>query len=129
MLIITDEDVPAAVAQFLASRSHQVMLARDHFLPGTSDPVITQAASHQQAVVVTWNRRHFKALAKRRRPSGALRYPGMSVVSFRCPHTHGLPRIQKVIAEVEAVYLIRVVQGGVRMIAEITETVLRFEEG
>ena len=126
--IIADEDVPDQVSSFMASRGHSVLLVREHFLPGTVDEVIARAASLHASLVVTWNRRHFKALAKRRRKNGGLSYPGMAVLTFSCPHPMGLTRIQELIEQIEAIYRIRVLVGGVRMIAEITETVLRFED-
>lgn len=104
------------------------MLAREHFLPQTADRVIARAASERRAVVVTWNRRHFKSLAKRRRKDGTLSYPGMSVIAFRCSHTEGLSRIQRLIEEVEAVHAIRVDDLKDRMVVEITQTVLRIED-
>lgn len=128
MLIITDEDVPDDVASFLADRNHEVLLAREHFLLATPDAVIAKAASERGAVVVTWNRRHFKALAKRKRKNGSLSYPGMSVIAFSCSHPRGLARIQTLVSEIEAIHAIRVVRGGVRMIADISDTVLRFED-
>ena len=128
MLIITDEDVPDSVAKFLASRGHTVLLTREHFLPKTADSVIARAASERRAVVVTWNRRHFKSLAKRRRKDGTLSYPGMSVIAFRCSHTEGLARIQRLIEEVEAVHAIRVDDLKDRMVVEITLSVLRIED-
>lgn len=77
---------------------------------------------------MTWNRRHFLALAKRRRQDGRLSYPWMSVLAFRCSHPAGLARLRAVIEDVEAVYWNRVVGRGGRLIAQIDETVLRFED-
>lgn len=128
MLIITDEDVPDDVAHFLASRNHEVLMAREYFLPKTPDAVIAKAASERQAVVVTWNRRHFKALAKRMRKNGALSYPGMSVIAFSCSHPRGLARIQALIETLEAFFAIRVTAGDVRMIADVSDTGLRLED-
>ena len=128
MLVITDEDVPDSIANFLTSRGHEVWLTRDRFLPSTPDRVIATAASKHGAVVATWNKRHFRALAKRRRKSGALSYPGMSVIVFRCGHSDGLSRLTKLIEEIEAVYGIRVESAKQRMIVEVTDSVLRIED-
>lgn len=103
-------------------------LARDRFTPGEPDRVIAIAASQHRATVVTWNLRHFRALAKRKKQDGTLSYPGMSVLSFRCPESRGLQRLKEVIQEVEAVHAIRVEQASGRMVAEIASTVLRFED-
>ena len=128
MLFITDEDVPNSVGQFLAKRGHEVLLVREYFLPATEDSVIARGASDRNAVIVTWNTRHFKALAKRRRKNGRLNYPGMSVLAFRCPHVRGLERLRRVIEEVEATFDIRLKRGESRVVVEIGETTLRIED-
>jgi hypothetical protein len=125
--VITDEDVPDEMGEFLSGRGYAVKLARDHFGTETPDHVIAQAASNEGALVYTFNRRHFRGLAARRRKDGSLRYPQMSVVSFDLSRPEGLARLRALIADVEAVYQTRVMERGARMIAVISETVLRFE--
>ena len=71
-VVITDEDVPDAIARFLASRGHAVLRVRDHFGTGTPDHVIARGASDQHAIVYTFNERHFLALARRKRKNGQL---------------------------------------------------------
>ncbi len=97
MLVITDEDVPDDVGQFLGTRGHEIILVREAFMPGTDDSVIAKAASEQRAVVFTWNKRHFFALAHRKNAKGEPSYPGMSVVGFGCSHVDGLSRISATI--------------------------------
>ncbi len=116
------------MAAYLTSRGNTVQLVRDHFMPSTEDWVIAQAASNQNATVVTWNRRHFKALAARRNAKGQPTYPGMSVVTFRCSHADGLRRIQEVIDELEMAYQVRVVRNKRRLLAEVGLTMLRLED-
>ena len=128
MRIITDEDVPDSVGRYLSSRGHQVLLAREHFLPATPDSVIAKAASEQEATVFTFNRRHFRRLGKRRRKDGRLSYPGMSVVSFTCSHPLALERIQQVIEEVEAMHHLRVLVRKTRLLMEVGATVIRVED-
>jgi len=126
--VVTDEDVPDEVGRFLASRGHVVLLARDLFLPGTKDHVIAAGVSSKRALHVTWNRRHFKNLAKRRNSRGELSYPFISVLTFSCDHPRGLPRLRDLIDEIEAVNEIRVVQRGGRIIVDVGETVVRYED-
>lgn len=128
MLIITDEDVPESVARFLAKRGHDVQSVRDVFMRGTEDPVVAAGVSSRNGLLVTWNRRHFKDLAKRRNSRGKLRYPGMSVLTFNCHHTEGLSRLKEVIDEVESSYEIRVQKKGVRLIVDIGRQVVRIED-
>lgn len=126
--MLTDEDVPDPVAEFLAARGYHVLFVRDHFGRETEDHVIARAASQQAALVFTWNQRHFVRLAKRRRKTGALSYPGMSVVAFVCAHPRGLERLELLIEDIEDVYVNRVVERGIRMIAQVDDAVLRFED-
>jgi hypothetical protein len=126
---ITDEDVPDDVMRFLTSRGHEVLPARDHFMPGSADWVIARGASDRLAVVVTWNVRHFMSLAKRRRDNGEPRYPGMSLIAFSCSHPHGRDRLESVIDEIEATFEIRVVRRGGRLIVEVGETMLKYDDG
>lgn len=127
-LVIADEDVPDPMAAFLAARGYAVELARDRYGTQTPDHVIAADASAHRAIVYTFNRRHFLALARRRERDGTLTHPGMTVVSFRLPRPQGLARLRALIADIEAIYQTRVVQRGVRMIAVLSETVLRFED-
>ncbi|MCC7106616.1 MAG: DUF5615 family PIN-like protein [Chloroflexi bacterium] len=127
MTVTTDEDVPGAIGAFLSQRGYEVLLVREHFGTETPDHVIARAASERTALVYTFNRRHFLALAKRRRMNRTLSYPGMSVVSFNLRRPQGLARLQALIDDVEAVHANRVARGG-RMIAVIGDTVPRFED-
>lgn len=128
MRVIVDEDVPASVAELFARRGHQVEYVLDRFLPGTDDYVIAQAASEEQIVVVTWNHRHFFSYANRKREGGQLRYPGMSLITFRCPKPEGLARAEVVLPVIEAMHTLAVVTGGRRMIAVVGDNSLRFED-
>lgn len=93
MRLYVDEDVPDSVARFLEQRGHEVALVRERFIhePKIEDYVIARAASEEAAVVVTWSSAHFRSLGTRRRDEGELRYPGMSLIAFECPHPTGLP--------------------------------------
>ncbi len=130
MRILTDADVPNTVIEFLQSRGHEVLLSRDILMPDSSDPLIAKAASDLQAVVLTWNRRDFLALAKRRRgPYGPHTYSGMHLITFdSCTHEEGLRRLQLVIDEIESTYEIRVNQRSQRMVAVIGRAYLKLED-
>lgn len=127
MLIITDEDVPESVASFLRSRCHDVTSVRDHFIRGTEDPVIAAGVSNWNGLLVTWNKRHFMDLAKRRTGSGNLRYPGMSVLTFGCHQSQGLARLTEVIEEIEFSHKVRVDGKGERLLVDVGMKVLRVE--
>ena len=128
MRVIVDEDMPASVAELFAERGHAVEYVLDHFLPGTGDYVIAKAASAEQIVVVTWNLRHFVSYANRKLEDGSLRYPGMSLITFRCPKPEGRARAEQVLPVIEAMHALTVGTGGRRMIAVVGENSPRFDD-
>lgn len=130
MRILTDADVPNRVVAFLESRGHEVVRSRDVLLPETPDPAIAQLASDLQAVVLTWNRKDFLSLARRRRGlHGAPTYPRMHLITFdNCSHAEGLRRLQVLIDDIEAMYDHRVVRRQQRMIAVVGRGYLRLDD-
>lgn len=130
MRIITDADVAASVVAFLRERGHDVQESRDILLPDSPDPLIAKTASAQNAVVVTWNRRDFLALAKRRAgPQQRYTYAGMHLITFDgLTHIEGLSRLRDVIEEIEFMYGARVERRGQRLIAIVGQTYLKYED-
>ena len=126
--VIIDENVPDEVADFLAARGATVWLARERFGAGTLDPVIAAAAARENALIITIDRKDFIGLAKRHRKDGQLSYAGMSVVTFHLSHPRVLARLRLLIEDIEDVYENRVTGRGVRLIATISDTVLRIED-
>ncbi|HCG02522.1 MAG TPA: hypothetical protein DEV93_18515 [Chloroflexi bacterium] len=130
MRIVTDADVPNSVADFLRSRGHEVVFSRDIVMPDSPDHLVARAASERDAIVLTWNRRHFLSLAKRRRgPTGPYTYGGMHLITFdNCSHAEGLQRLEVLIDEIETAYEVRVEHRGERMIAVVGRMYLRLED-
>jgi hypothetical protein len=126
--VLTDEDVPDELGDFLRDRGYTVLLVRDVFGMGTADHVIATAASDQGLLVYTFNRRHFLNFARRTERDGSLTHPGMSVVSFDLRRPQALARLRLLIDDIEAVHQNRVARRGVRLVAVISDTVLRFED-
>lgn len=104
MLLLVDEDVPSDVVRFLQRRGHEVRLVRDELAKGAPDPAVARAASELGAVVVTWNRRHYQALMKRRNKRGQASYPNLGLIAFNCSHVQGLSRLEDLIELVEYEY-------------------------
>ena len=59
-----DENVPQSVADYFASRGHNVQYVKDLFPARTPDPVIATIGDKMSAIVVTWDR-DFDALVRR----------------------------------------------------------------
>lgn len=130
MRILADADVPNRVGEFLQSREHEVVRSRDVLPPESPDPLIAQMASDLRAVVLTWNRRDFLSLARRRRgPHGGPTYPGMHLITFdNCSHVEGLRRLRTLIDDIEIVYENRVVRREQRMIVVVGRSYLRLDD-
>jgi predicted nuclease of predicted toxin-antitoxin system len=128
--IVVDADVPNSVAEFFQRRGHEVIFSREVLLPESKDPLVARLAADQGAVLVTWNRKDFLALAKRRRgPHGAYTYAGMHLITFdACSHPEGLQRLQALIEEIETAYERRVAQRHQRLVAIIGRTYIKYED-
>ncbi len=130
MRVVIDADVPNSVVEFLRSRGHDIQLSREILVEDSPDPLIAKTASDLQAVVVTWNRKDFMSLARRKRgPTGAYTYPEMHLITFdNCTHDEGLRRLQQLIKEIEWAYTVRVEQKVQRLIVVIGRTFVKFED-
>jgi predicted nuclease of predicted toxin-antitoxin system len=94
MLLLIDENVPNSVAEFLASRGHDVRFVRDLFPAGTPDPVIATIGDRLAAIVVTWDR-DFEDLVKRIPEGNRARFRRLGRLSFRCNEVRGRQLIEK----------------------------------
>lgn len=99
MRLLIDENVPSSVADFLASRGHDVQHVRSLFPAGTPDPVIATLGDQLSATVVTWDK-DFKAIV-RRIPKGKQHFRRLGRISFQCDYVRGLPLIEEWIDLIE----------------------------
>lgn len=121
MLLLIDENVPNSVAEFLASRGHDVRFVRDLFPGGTPDPVVATMGDKLSAIVVTWDRDFDKLI--RRIPAGnRARFRNLGRLSFRCNEVRGRALIEQWIDHVEFHYEQVTRAGRGRMIIQIQES-------
>ncbi len=118
---LLDENVPDAVAAFLVDRGHTVDLARMLLPTGSPDILIVREADRLDAVVVTWNRRHFHPLIRREPPGTRLRFARAGLLSFKCSPANAVRRLATLISRVEAEHQERQLQADTRLIFEIWE--------
>jgi predicted nuclease of predicted toxin-antitoxin system len=59
VVVLIDENVPDAVAQFLQRRGHVVHYVRHELALGTSDKDVARHANDLGGIVVTWNYKDF----------------------------------------------------------------------
>jgi predicted nuclease of predicted toxin-antitoxin system len=120
VLFLVDENVPESIAEFLRVRGHRVLSARDELASGAPDPVIMASADAVGAVVVTWNRKHFKRLAG----GAARRYERAGLLCFSCREPDGRSRLEEEIEMIE-LQIERCGRNGTRIDIEVQRTGLR----
>lgn len=125
MRLLIDENVPRAVAEFLASRGHEVQFVTKRLPAGTPDPVVAAAGDKLSAIVVTWDR-DFDVLAHRggKRARSPFRHLGR--ISFRCNEANGRRLIEEWIDHIELHYQKTQQRADRRMIVQIQETSVKF---
>lgn len=101
MRLIVDECVPRSVAEFLAERGHEIIYVVDALSSGTPDPIIAAFGDRNDAIVVTWNARDFKALTGRIPAGNRRRFRRLGLMLFRCPEPQARRRIEEFIASIE----------------------------
>lgn len=99
MQLVTDEMVPDSVGEFLKARRHKVFLVRESLKEGTSDDGVARFANQMEAIVLTWNVKHFDRLLGRKLHRN---YPRAGMISFVCEEADGRNRIERFIEVIEA---------------------------
>ena len=120
MLLLIDENVPNSVAEFFASRGHDVRYVRDILPGGTPDPVIATIGHRLSAIVVTWDR-DFDRLVRRVPEGNRAAFRRLGRITFSCQYSNGRARIEKWIRAVELLYEQALEEPDLRMMVEIQE--------
>ncbi len=125
MLLLIDENVPASVSGFYASRGHDVQYVRDLPAAGAADPVIATTGNILGAVVVTWNHKHFKALVSRFPGGNRQRLRNLGRITYTCPEPFGLRRTAALIESIEFEYAQVRKMADKRLMFEVGTTTFR----
>lgn len=121
MLLLIDENVPDSVAQFLASRGHDVRFVRDLFPGGTPDPVIATIGDRLSAIVVTWDR-DFEMLVRRIPAGSRAKFRRLGRISFRCNEVRGRALVEEWIDMIEFHYQRCGANRSLRMIVQVQDS-------
>lgn len=121
MLLLIDENVPNSVAEFLASRGHDVRYVRDLLPAGVPDPVIAAVGDRIGAVVVSWDK-DFDKLVSRVPPGNKTAFRRLGRISFKCDYPKGRRLIERWIDHVEFHYERACRDADIRMIVQIQES-------
>jgi hypothetical protein len=97
MSLLADENVPTAVVRLLRRRGHAVASVRQAFSCGASDKQIAAYARRHNAIVVTWNKKHFEPLFPMGRAGGGALF-------FCCPVVAAVDRVESFLDTIELEY-------------------------
>jgi hypothetical protein len=122
MRLVADEMVPDSIGTFLESRRHKVFRVREHLKEGTSDDGVARFANQVDAIVITWNVRHFRQLLDRKRSAP---FPKAGMISFTCEEADGRGRIRDLIEVIEAEFAHLQTRPDKRLFADIGVNFLR----
>lgn len=124
---LTDENVPAAVTEFLRNRGHEVVQVGETVAKGSPDQVLLAVAELQGLVVITFDR-DFKDLIRQLPEGNRTRVErGAGRISLRCMEHEARDRIEQLIEVIEFHYEIAE-QRGHRFIMQISRTSTTFVE-
>ena len=121
MLLLIDENVPRSVADFFASRGHDVRYVLDLFPAGVPDPVIATIGDRLSAIVVTWDR-DFETLVRRVPEGNRQKFRRLGRISFRCNEVQGRILLERWISHIEFHYKTARQQPDFRMMVQIQES-------
>lgn len=85
MTILADEHIPPSLIAFLRRRGHTVHLVTESIIKGEADEVVCALAERINAIVLTFNHRHYARLLPRIPQANVLRFPHVGRISFTCP--------------------------------------------
>jgi hypothetical protein len=121
MRFLLDAHVSDQVSEYLAERGHEVFLVRDRLLPGSADILIVADAHALGAVVVTWNRKHFRPLISREAGRARSEFPNAGLLSFtRCRMDDAVRLLDRYIENIEFEHERRQRMDDARVIIEIS---------
>jgi predicted nuclease of predicted toxin-antitoxin system len=124
MRLLIDENVPSSVAEFFASRGHEVQYVRHLFPAGTPDPVIARVGDRLSAIVVTWDR-DFETIVRRIPEGNKSAFRRLGRISFRCREPNGVALLSRWIQMIELHYAQAQAQPDFRMIVQIQDSGLK----
>jgi hypothetical protein len=128
MMVLIDEDVPAAIVELFRSRGHDIQTVVDAFgQTQTPDHAVVSYANTCRRIVVTFNLRDYNRLVCRAPLKGHDRFPDAGLIGFQCPHPQGGARLEQFIEAIEHEhdFLGRQRQGDRRLIVQVTDTTLK----
>lgn len=115
MRLLIDENVPRSVAEVFRAHGHEILFVKYVLGEGTPDPAIAQHAEAINAIVVTWNHKHFQRWVTR--ATQGQRQAGR--ISFKLDEARGAQRAEQCMELIEAEYALAQRRKDKRVLIEI----------
>lgn len=113
-----DNNVPDSVGRTLAAAGHVVIYQRDVVAKDAKDGEVALTSALNDAILITFNRRHFKAIASRFRVSNR-RLKKLSRIDLMCTEPEAAKRIEAGLSFIEFEWQLAQKSGDKRMFLEI----------
>lgn len=84
MRFVLDAHVGSTLRRFLLDGGHEVHDVREELVAGAQDPEIVAFAHQLDAVIITWNRKHFRPLISRDAVRRTTDFPHAGLITCRC---------------------------------------------
>lgn len=121
MRFLLDVHVSGEVAEYLAERGHKVFLAHERLLPGAADVLVVADAHSLGAIVITWNRKHYRPLITREAGRASTDFRNAGLMSFtRCRVGDAVRLLDRHIDNIEFEHERRQRLDDTRVIVEIS---------
>jgi predicted nuclease of predicted toxin-antitoxin system len=123
---VIDAHVKNALRQFLVDSGHEVHSVRDELMPGALDPEIAAFAHQLGAVIITWNRKHFRPLISREHARRTTDFANAGLISCQCRPDDAVSLFAEHLPVIEFQYQRRQAMDDKRLIVELDQTKITF---
>ena len=94
MGLLIDENVPDSTAKAFEALDHETIYVRDEN-SRAPDQAVARIAELHEAIVVTWNVRHFRPILRQRLGITRRSAHQMGLIGFRCDESLGAQRVKE----------------------------------
>lgn len=95
MRLLIDENVPDSTAKAFEALGHETIYVRDEN-SRAPDQAVARIAELHEAIVVTWNVKHFRPIIRKRLGLTRRSAHQMGLIGFRCDESIGARRVEEI---------------------------------
>jgi predicted nuclease of predicted toxin-antitoxin system len=101
MLLLFDENVPRDLASHYQTAGHSVLMVGIDLAKTVSDNEIILFARSRDAIILTWNHKHFMPRALRERQPGREHLRTWGLITYHVPEPGAIARTQDLLETIE----------------------------